>query len=242
MRVYELLRRGLGIVLALIVTAAIIAMAVVAIRSMDFAGRTWQNIKAPFTSVFGPSRRQHDLTTDVKTQLSRSEVIDLATIMAYDSRGEIAHLRPEVMRQIGLVVLRNRTLAKKDDPKAPERSVSAILAGADTWLPEKDWDPREESRCRWYDREPERMLKQLSQGELLDARKIAEDIIKTDPGEGSIRYTRPPAPTYRQRAVELCSNERGAAKRITETMDLDPSLEKPGIKTHFYRRRPTGGK
>ena len=227
--IVDIVRQVLGIVkwalVALVVGLPVLAI----ILGMDFVRSVGRFVSAPFSGIFSSSPK-HDLKTPARVQQPALELDALATMIAYDSRGELTVYRPRVMREMGLVVLRIQA-------KTPGLTITGIVEGCVTWLPE-NWDPRKKSRGNWYNRELDRMRARLSSGELVDAKLIAEQLNGTDPGTGPIRYTRPTVGTIRQKVVSWWSNETDAAAQIGATMDLDTELAKLGIRTGFYRQRP----
>lgn len=239
----------LGILKWALIAIALVALAATMYYGTDFVRSSWRTVTAPF-SIFGTAPK-HDLVTPANEQQRKQELDALATMMAYDSKCELNESRPQVMLEMGRAAIRIQIehrkkleeLAKKQDKaeaakNVPDISLTAIVEGADTWRPE-DWDPQKQTRISWRNRELDRMRKRVTPSELVDARKIADQIYGKNPGDGPIRYTRPDACDIRQTTVRWWSNADGAANAIRSNPKLeeDPELEKLGSKTRFYRRK-----
>lgn len=85
------------------------------------------------------------------------------------------------------------------------------------------------------------MEKKVTQADLTQALKLASDLYEKDPGEGPVRIARRPPSFFSaplRRAMQIADGETKARAALAATMDVDTDLQKAGLTTIFYRKRP----
>ena len=224
-------RHFFGSIHWLFIAVAMIAIAVSVVYVTGFLRDGYRTASSPVTvvkdtmrSVLGEGDRDVKVEGMSVSEQTQKAVQDLALIAAFDSKGEVASLRPRVMEEMMRVVMRIKEAH-------PDLTVSLILEGAVTWLPE-GWDPRKETYTIWRDRERDRMLKGTTQSIMDVALKSASRIYYEKPVPGPIRYVRP-----NHGVMSYLDGETKAAAHMKKTMDVDTNLAKLGISTIFYRLR-----
>lgn len=233
-------RQVLGIVKWCLILAAIALVALVAFRGFDVFDKVWGGIKWPFSSVSqagrslagrGDAQVKYEIPTSGEAK--KKAIDDLALMAAYDSLEEPAgEKRQRAMAEIIKVNLR---IKRSEGVEIPQ-----ILQSAITWLP-PGWDAKANAPLMWRDRERPRMEKKVTQADLTQALKLAADLYDKDPGEGPVRIARRPpswlsAPL--RRTMQIADGEKKAQATLAATMDVDTDLQKAGLTTIFYRKRP----